>query len=115
MGQALDVAYAWLKDHSKQARIILISDGEPNDTPKNMILQTVKENNTLPIDCIGVGTANTHSYDPDFLRKICNITGGIFTEIGTTEQLCHALVYLSPINRPMLGTVSKENDKQEGT
>lgn len=105
MGLGLQVAWQWTQSNAKQARFIMLTDGEPTDMGKSSILTMVELNKTIPIDTVGIGKG-TMGYDPDFLREISRITGGIFVEVGTIKLLAETILRLSPSNRPLLGLVS---------
>lgn len=98
----LELAWNWIGLYSKQARIILLTDGEPTDNPKEIILAKAKDHSTIPIDTIGVGKG-TYGYDPAFLAELSRITGGVFSEADTVKLLSNIIKYLSPVNRPLLG------------
>ena len=106
MGEALQMAWAWVKIYAKQARFIVLTDGMPNDLPKDAILALAKENASIPIDCVGIGTG--YDYDPDFLRMLSSITGGTFCEAATVKLLTDTILKLSPAQRPLLGTVKEK-------
>lgn len=102
---ALKVAWDWARHNAKQARFIMLTDGSPTDARTGEILDSVRENCSIPIDTVGIGEKDSYDYDPDFLREISRITGGIFTEAHTIKLLSTAIRELSPTNRPLLGTV----------
>jgi Mg-chelatase subunit ChlD len=106
MGSALKMSWEWIRSSANEARIILLSDGEPNDMPKDVILNCAREVRNIPIDTVGIGSA-TSSYDPTFLRELSRITGGTFSEAGSSIYLAETIKKLSPANRPLLGTVKK--------
>ncbi len=104
MRHALDVAWDWSKEHCKAARFILLSDGCPTDSTTTQILWLAENHKSIPIDTVGIGY-KSFEYDPEFLRQLSAITGGIFTEVGTVKELANTILKLSPSNRPLLGTV----------
>ena len=108
LGQALKIAWDWSKTYSKEARFIVLSDGRPNDMNPDDILNMVKECNSVPIDTVGIGNGNSYSYDPMFLRKLSEITGGIFSEASSVQMLSDTIKRLSPAERPLLGNPNKE-------
>ena len=107
MGQALELAWSWVKGHAKEARFILLSDGEPNDMSKEQILERVSQNRSIPIDVVGIGSPNGFSYDPNFLRQISTITGGMFSEADNIRLLADTIKKLSPVERRLLGKVQE--------
>jgi len=84
---------------SKKGRIILITDGMPNDAPINEILNFVGMLDSIIIDCVGIGSAKTLDYNPLFLQTLAEITGGIFVEAHNYEILTKTLKMLSPVER----------------
>ena len=112
MGKALGTVWSWVSTHATSARFILLSDGCPTDVSGDEILEIARTYHTnIPIDIVGIGHAsNGYSgfaeYDPEFLRELSRITGGIFSEVGTVKQLTNTILKLSPTNRPLLGTVN---------
>ena len=108
LGQALKIAWEWSKTYSKEARFIVLSDGRPNDMNPDDILNMVKECRSIPIDTVGIGSGNSSSYDPIFLRTLSEITGGIFSEASSVQMLSDTIKRLSPAERPLLGNPNKE-------
>jgi len=104
MGKALQVAWSWVKSNAKQARFAMLTDGQPTDMDKGSILQLAKQNNSIPIDTVGIG-AGTYDYDPAFLAELSRITGGMFVETGSVKMLSDNILMLAPTNRPLLGPV----------
>lgn len=101
---ALRQAWDWLKRRALKGRIIVISDGMPNEggSPEEILGEAPKHG--VPIDCIGVGKGESFfSYDPVFLRRLAELTGGCFTEVSEVEKLAEAIKALSPAERPLLG------------
>jgi len=107
MLKGLITAWNYARQGLKEARFILLSDGEPTDGTKAEILQHAREHATIPIDTIGIGTDTEYSggYDPIFLRELSRITGGVFTEVGSVKALSDTILKLSPMKRPVLGPV----------
>lgn len=101
---ALHQAWDWLRRRAPKGRIILISDGLPNTggTPEQILEEAPKHG--VPIDTIGIGKAGSlFSYSPEFLRRLADLTGGCFTEVGDVGKLAEAIKALSPAERPLLG------------
>jgi len=108
----LRMAWNWIKNQDKGVRIILISDGEPTDASKEMILELSKINSSIPIDTVGIGDNKMlYGYDPVFLRELSRITGGIFCEAHSIKQLSNVIFKLSPAERPLLGIGTTTNNK----
>jgi Mg-chelatase subunit ChlD len=93
---ALEIAYD--KTKGQKVRFILMSDGMPNDCHNEDILDLVKKKEVV-IDTIGIGDPSSGNYDPDFLKKIAEITGGIYKEIHNYQQFMKELYALSPAER----------------
>lgn len=106
MGQALQLAWKWINDYAKYARIILFSDGLPTDMTKEAMLDMAKQNSNIPVDTVGIGSGS-YSYDPTFLRMLSHITGGVFQQAGSVAQLVDTVKLLSPEARPLLGKVKE--------
>jgi Mg-chelatase subunit ChlD len=103
MHLVLEVAYGWSKEHAKQVRFILMTDGMPTDSGKEEIYDLCR-NKGIPIDTVGIG-AGTYGYDPVFLRHLSELTGGVFTEAKSVMLLTETIKQLAPANRPLLGYV----------
>lgn len=100
---ALRQSWDWLKRRAQRGRIIVISDGLPNEggNPEEILTEAPKHG--ISIDCIGIGKeGGLFSYDPEFLRELAAKTGGIFTEVTGVEELAEAIKALSPVERPLL-------------
>ena len=108
MRHALEKSWDWVQRNAKQARFILLSDGEPTDSPKEEILKLAQENRNIPIDTVGIGAGSTYGYDRSFLEQLSAITSGIFVETSSVKKLSTTILELSPMNRPLLGTVKEE-------
>ena len=106
MGEALKTAWLWTIENAKQARFILLTDGMPTDMTREEILNMAKEHPNIPIDTVGIGSG-TFSYDPEFLKNLSRITGGMFSEAGSVKMLAETIKKLSPAERPLLGTVKE--------
>ena len=107
MGKALQFAWSWVRTNVKQARFIMLTDGQANDMPKEQILEKARDNAGIPIDCVGIGHG-TFDYDKEFLEKLSSITGGVFYEVDTVKLLADTIKRLSPNERPLLGIVREE-------
>ena len=109
MMAGLRMSWDWILRQDKGCRIILISDGEPTDASKQVILEAAIMNRNVPIDTVGVGENRLYSgYDPAFLRELSRITGGVFCEAHTVKMLSQTIFKLSPKERPLLGVERKE-------
>lgn len=110
--RALDTAWSWVRINANQARFILLSDGCPTDSTSEELLRMASEHRSIPIDTVGIGRYDPHdrlnmfSYDRDFLVELSNLTGGIFSEVGSVQLLGETIKKLSPHKRPLLGTVN---------
>lgn len=101
---ALHKAWDWLKRRALRGRIIVISDGMPNQGGGPDEVLNEAPNHGVPIDCIGVGKGESFfSYDPTFLRRLTELTGGCFTEVSEVQKLAEAIKALSLAERPLLG------------
>lgn len=96
----LNMAWDWISNHAKQARIILISDGQPTDANESTILSNCMRMCNIPIDTIALSTEGE-----DILRKISNATNGIFSRPGNINVLTDTIIKLSPEKRLLLGTI----------
>jgi len=105
MGQALTLAWTWTTMHAKEARFILLSDGKPNDITEQEILKRATQNNSIPIDTVGIGIPGNYDYNPEFLKQLSTITGGLFSEVDNAQHLMDIIKKLSPRERPLLGKV----------
>lgn len=101
---ALHQAWDWLKRRALKGRIIVISDGLPNQGggPDEVLNEAPRHG--VPIDCVGIGKGESaFSYDPVFLKRLAELTGGCFTEVSEVEKLAETIKALSPVERPLLG------------
>jgi len=108
IGAALKFAWDWLRSNAKQARIILISDGCPTDMEDDEILGMALERKSIPIDTVGVGARGNVEYNPEFLRRLSELTGGVFCEVSTVRTLLDTILQLSPAQRPLLGPARED-------
>ena len=100
MYSALQEAYD--RTIERSPRFMLLSDGHPNDMGHNAgdILRLVEKNKDVAtIDVVGIGDPGSGNYDPVFLKKIAELTGGIYTEVMDYEQFVKELLELAPANR----------------
>jgi Mg-chelatase subunit ChlD len=67
MLEALQMAWSCNAD-----AIVLVTDGDPTDAPKGLILEEVEKRAGTPISTIGIG----EYHDRDFLKAISEATGG---------------------------------------
>lgn len=105
MWSALDFAYTERAD-----RILLMTDGEPTDKDKQQILDIVQASHpTIPIDTIGIhgGRSASWGYDPEFLRKLSEITGGTFREVedARIDELLQTTEEILQIEHKKSGTL----------
>jgi len=82
---------AWQR---RPSHIILATDGDPTDADDTEILDMAMEYTEIPIDTIGIGQYDTSSYNPDFLRRLSEITGGTFTDVGQPIMLTQVMKQL---------------------
>ena len=75
---------AW---QSNTTHIILISDGDPTDASTGAILEEAIKHKEIPIDTIGIGSRGMCDYDPVFLARLAEITGGHFSDCGMPIML----------------------------
>jgi len=111
---ALKSAWDWLRRHAEERRIIIISDGMPNQGggPED-VLRWAREHDRVPIDTVGVGTGSMLGFDPRFLWQLAGITGGAYRGVRDAGELAETVKALSPANRPMLDNSSmKGGDKR---
>jgi uncharacterized protein YegL len=70
--------FAWRQ--SPEA-IVLVTDGDPTDAPKGLILEEVQARSGVPISTLGMG----ESYDKEFLDAIADATGGNSVDCATED------------------------------
>jgi len=108
LGAGLHEAWKWLEDNADLARIIVLSDGLPNDIPRAAIFAGALLHKTIPIDTVGIGLGDFMAfYDPAFLKELSRITGGNYYEAGTVQKLAEVIKELAPKYRPLLGEVKQ--------
>ena len=76
MLEALQVAWA-----SGADGIVLVTDGDPTDAPKGMILEEAEYHKDTPIHTIGIG----ENYEKDFLDALSELTSGNSVQCGEDE------------------------------
>lgn len=76
MLEALKTAWACNPD-----AIVLVTDGDPTDAPKGLILDEVQMRSNIPISTIGIG----EDYDREFLQAISDATGGNSVQCASEE------------------------------
>ena len=96
-------------------RIILISDGAP-DSPEAVadVLSQHRDKRVI-VDCIYIGaTSEWDATYVDFMKKIADMTGGIFEQITSEKEF--ETKFLQVANRPLLGagTPPDETEKESG-
>jgi uncharacterized protein YegL len=90
-----------LKSNPKPSRVIIVSDGYATDFPLDVLLQAKKNNETsnnvkttIPIhDCVHIG--DDHRGE-ETLRKIAELTGGIYMKFVDLVKFKESFKYLSP-------------------
>jgi hypothetical protein len=104
MQKALNVAWTWARQNVKEARFILITDGCPTDSTPDDILNVARDYKSIPVDTVGIGRGHdSFSYDPIFLKRLSDLTGGMFVEATSPQMLLDTIQQLSPAQRPLLG------------
>jgi uncharacterized protein YegL len=78
----------------KMTRAILISDGQPNSEPHDQT-QYFKERE-ISIDTLHIGNS---SRGEDCLKRISDITGGLFVKFKDVKQFATAFAFLLPETR----------------
>lgn len=101
MYAALQAGY--LRTGDCNPRFVLMSDGQPNDNHYNEddILKLVKDKG-VTIDVVGIGDPKAGNYDPVFLKRIADLTGGIYAEVTNYAQFIKTLYTLSPAQRKQI-------------
>lgn len=94
-------------------RMVIVSDGCANDMPEAEIINIAEEHKALVrIDAIGVGDKSRDNFE--LLRKLAEITGGVFGVVQRKTDIEEALKLLSPAYRRMLkGNMLMLNSSKE--
>lgn len=104
MGAAL--ACAW---NEGAKHIILITDGDPTDEPRQSILDAARRHSDVPIDTIGISSGpDDWSYDPAFLQELSDITKGKYNS-------CHEPLKLTEMVEQLLIDGPKDESSQTST
>jgi Mg-chelatase subunit ChlD len=61
--------------------IVLVTDGDPTDAPKGLILEEAQARSGIPISTIGIG----EHHDREFLKALSDATGGNAVQCGSEE------------------------------
>ena len=85
---------------SKMTRAIIISDGQPDETP-SAETQRFKSRET-PVDTIHIGRT---TFGEDVLREISEATGGLFIKFSDQTKFSQAFAYLLPETRANAATL----------
>jgi Mg-chelatase subunit ChlD len=98
MLRALQTAWEYFKQTQAKGRIILVSDGCPTDSEPEDILDVAQTG--IIIDTVGIAP---RSDSEEFLKKLAELTGGIYQKVNAPAQLEYVVKALSPKQRPVLG------------
>lgn len=96
MFQGLEKAAAMLSNANGLARIVLMSDGEPNEGYNKPdiigLVRKLSKQYGFIIDTVGIGVPEkTHSYDEQFMKDMANEGAGQFFPIDNVEELVKLL------------------------
>jgi Mg-chelatase subunit ChlD len=80
--------------YERMTRAIIISDGQPDNNPKNTAIE-FKERR-IPIDCVHIGDSEM---GVDVLKEISEITGGLFVKFKDIKSFSTAFAFLLPETR----------------
>jgi uncharacterized protein YegL len=91
-----------LKATPQATRLIVFSDGEPNNRTDEKECITVAKEQKSPIDCVFIG--NSREEGAKLLKNLAEATGGIFLVFDPAKgvNFADALKYLTPTKRLML-------------
>jgi Mg-chelatase subunit ChlD len=78
----------------KMTRAIIISDGQPDCSPKNQTLEYKKRE--IPVDTVHIGDSEM---GVDVLKEISEITGGLFVKFKDIKSFSTAFAFLLPETR----------------
>jgi predicted metal-dependent peptidase len=76
MLEALELAWSCNAD-----AIVLVTDGDPTDAPKGLILEEAQARSGIPISTIGIG----ENHDREFLQALSDATGGNAVQCASDE------------------------------
>lgn len=94
-GTPMSAAMAYcLRTYPKMTRAILISDGQPNDSPM-FVVQGYKSSK-IPIDTVHIGEAIGGE---EVLKEISEATGGLFVKFKDVKSFAGAFAFLLPETR----------------
>lgn len=78
----------------RMTRAIIISDGQPNESPRAMAVEYKEKN--IPIDTVHIGSSTSGE---DCLKEISEITGGLFVKFKDIKSFATAFAFLLPETR----------------
>jgi uncharacterized protein YegL len=78
-----------LASHHKPSRVILVSDGQPQDSVEAVL--AFAKRLAVPIDTIGIDDADT-----TLMRRIAEVTGGIYRFPTTPQEMLEVFRQLEP-------------------
>lgn len=100
-GTPMTDAMEYCLKNYKATRAIIISDGQPNDEPGEELLTQYKRNE-IPVDTVHVGLSNMGE---DCLKRIAEVTGGIYVKFKDVKQFSTAFAFLLPATRSEAATL----------
>lgn len=93
-GTPMSEAMQYCLDNYKMTRAILISDGEPQDEPRGQT-EYFKERE-IAVDTVHIGLSTSGE---SCLRRISDITGGLFVKFKDIKSFAIAFAFLLPETR----------------
>jgi len=108
MYSALEKAFNTLDQTARGlGRVVLLSDGNPTDAGKDVILSYVKRISSetgFVLDTVGIGDPNTgYSYDQTFMEMLAENGGGEFYQCDEADALAARLLEMESERRVLLG------------
>jgi len=98
-GTPMAQAMAYVLAHYAITRGIIVSDGQADSSTAALETVTQYAEAQVPIDCVHIGSA---SHGEDLLRKIAELTGGMYIKFTNVSNFAKSFAYLTPAKRSEL-------------
>ena len=108
-GTPMTYALEYSIKNYKMTRAILISDGQPDYEPGAELISLYK-NGEIPIDTIHIGDSKAGE---DCLKRISDITGGLYVKFKDVKSFATAFAYLLPETREQAAKLFLTNGANE--
>lgn len=99
-GTPMSEAMKYCSENYSLTRAILISDGQPNESPKEIAHRYASY--SIPIDTVHIGQSTSGE---DCLKEVSEITKGLFVKFKDVKSFANAFAFLLPETRERAATL----------